>query len=398
MKRIITAVFAASLLFFTSCCSNTGKDTPAKYIFLFIGDGMGCSNVAVAESYNAYVQDNSNFGLQQLCFTQFPVFGTCTTNSASGRVTDSAAAGSAISTGVKTNNGWLGVDKDGNPVNSMAVDLQDMGYNVGIFTSVPVNHATPAAFYAHVQNRGEYWQIATQLPEAGYKFFGGIGFLKDSRHKDADEEGYVTEHGYTVVYGHDEFEAQKNSAERMVYLTTPRRDEVGNYVSYAEEKEPALLETVMEDAIEYLGDDKPFFIMCEGGEIDWEAHSNNTLPMVMAINKMDDAVRKAYEFYLKHPKETLILVTADHQTGGVSLGSTESGYDFYWNVIIEDWEQNGLNRSEAHNNEINSKSGFAWTSRHHTGDPVPVYAIGKGAEKFSGRMDNTEFYSKILCK
>lgn len=394
MKRIFYAVLTAGLMVFASCTNNA--DTPAKYIFLFIGDGMGNSQVAVAESYMSYNQ--GSFYGEQLCFTQFPVFGTCTSYSHSSRVTDSAASGTAIATGTKTDNGRLGTDPQGNFLYSYAKDFQEMGYNIGIMSSVPVNHATPGAFYGHVDKRGDYWKIITQIPEAGYKFYGGFGFLNDSRHSHLDPEAYLSEQGYTVAYGQQEFNERKADSEHMVFLSSPRGGLVGNYVSYALDTESVLLKDMVSNALEYMGDQKPFFIMCEGGEIDWEAHSNRTIPMVIAIQKMDDAIKRAYEFYLAHPDETLIVVTADHETGGVSVGSDQSGYSVDWSVLINDWNTHGLRESAGDNVQINNASGFAWTSTHHTGAPVPVYALGKGAEKFSGRMDNTEFRSKFLCK
>ncbi len=399
MKKIISILALVAICFSSAYASGGKKDAeaPAKYIFLFIGDGMGNSQVAAAESYKSYI--SGSFYGEQLLFTTFPVFGTCTTCSANSRVTDSSAAGTAIATGTKINNGAVGIDPEGNPVYSYALDFQEMGYNIGIFSSVPVNHATPASFYGHDFKRGSYWTITTQIPEAGYKFMGGSGILIDKKNKDKDPEAYLTEHGYAVVHGLDEYNKAKDDAERILVLANPREVETGNYTSADKgAAEPMPLSEMMDCAIDFLGDKEPFFMMCEGGEIDWEAHANHSLPMVVAINKMDDAVKEAYEFYLKHADETLIVITADHETGGISLGSRESGYAVYWDIIIDDWNTNGIRKDAAENAELNSKAGLGWTTFGHTGAPVPVYAIGKGAEKFAGRMDNTEFRTKFLCR
>ena len=139
--------------------------------------------------------------------------------------------------------------------------------------------------------------------------------------------------------------------------------------------------------------------MCEGGEIDWMCHANKVMPTVEAVLKFDDAVKVAYEFYLQHPKETLILVTADHKTGGANLGSYGYGYKVNWERMIEQWENAGKEDNFANmteRNKFNNECGFGWTTNEHNGDHVPIYAIGRGSEKFAGRMDNTDIIKKIL--
>ena len=183
-------------------------------------------------------------------------------------------------------------------------------------------------------------------------------------------------------------------------VSNPRKDKREKVANYAaEEDELVSLSQMMKNCLSTLDESKPFFIMCEGGEIDWDSHANRTMPTIEAILAMDEAVKVAYEFYLKHPKQTLILVTADHQTGGVSVGSTDYGYDVNWPGIIEQWEEAGKAdnfKSVEERNDFNKACGIGWTTIHHNGDHVPVYAIGKGAEKYCGRMDNTEFYIKLL--
>lgn len=401
-KFLLLSVASMLIAICPASAASAGKtkaETPAKYIFFFIGDGMGLSQVSLAESYLSYKQ--GQFYSESTCFTQFPVFGTATTYSASSRVTDSSASGTALATGVKTTNGYLGVDPDNQPVYSYALDFQNMGYNIGIFSSVPVNHATPAAFYGHDKSRNSYWTITTQIPEAGYKFYGGSGFLQyDGPDHDKDSEAYLEEHGYQVVFGQAEFDAVKDTASKVVYLAQPRTKAIPNYQSTSEEvlNETVLLADMMSSAIDFLGDDQPFFIMCEGGEIDWECHANKVMPTVIAILKFNDAIKRAYEFYLAHPDDTLIVVTADHETGGLSLGNRKVGYNIYWNIIEEAWEKSHDLSDKSFNADLNERAGLGWTTGAHTGVPVPVYAIGKGAEKFSGRMDNSQFGAKFLCK
>ena len=140
--------------------------------------------------------------------------------------------------------------------------------------------------------------------------------------------------------------------------------------------------------------------MCEGGEIDWAGHSNLTMPMIDAVIKFDDAIAVAYEFYKKHPEETIIVVTADHETGGITLGQGESWSNTFidWAKIEENWEKEKGNcyKDAKANREFNEAAHIGWTTSYHTGGAVPVYSIGKGAEKFAGRIDNAEIKGKIL--
>lgn len=401
MKKYISLLLMTATLFSLSSCAPKAPEsgTPdAKYIFFFIGDGMGAPHVAAAEAYLSAKE--GQFGGVQVGFSKFPVLGMISTYSAGNNITDSAAGGTALATGFKATNGQLGLTPDGTVANSISYTLQnDFGYNVGIFSSVPVNHATPAAYYAHNKDRGDYYNITKQIPEAGYKFYGGSGILQfDGPEHDKDSEQMLEESGYSVAFGQKEFdEAVKNGAERIVMLANPVEEHRTSAANYSAETDSlVLLSQMMEDCISFLGDEKPFFIMCEGGEIDWFAHGHKALPMIDAILKMDDAVSVAYEFYLAHPDETLIIITADHETGGLTMGN--GGYMYH---IEELDKQNNTaegvwNLSREQENKLNEKAGLGWTSYDHTGAPVPVYAIGKGAEKFAGRYDNTDIVKKIL--
>lgn len=406
VKKIIAIIVALFCVGFTcgtigsKIVKNVNESKPAKYVFLFIGDGMGHAQSFLSESYLAY-KDGGKFGGNQLLFTQFPYLGTCFTYSASSRVTDSAAAGTAIATGNKTNNGWLGLDADGNTVYSMAVDFHNMGYNVGVYSSVPVNHATPAAFYAHNQRRNDYYNITKEIPEAGFEFYGGASFLQfEGPEGEPDSEEYLESLGYQVAFGQEEYDEIKDSSH-VVLLAVPRAAVAPQEASDSEETpEVMLLADMTRNALEFLGDEKPFFIMCEGGEIDYMCHDDKTMPTVEATLKFNDAVQVAYDFYLKHPKQTLIVVTADHETGGLTLGAEPLSYAIDWIPLEEQWEQSGHvnNLSPEENKALNESCGIAWTTTHHTGAPVPIYAVGKGADKFRSRMDNTDIINKILCR
>lgn len=379
--------------------ANHKKDDIAKYIFLFIGDGMGNSHVATAESYLSYKQ--GKLGGEQLLMTTFPYYGTATTFSADRQVTCSSAAGTAIACGKKTKNGMLGMGPDSLALKSVAYELKELGYRIGIMSNVPINHATPASFYAHNIKRSNYYEIASEIPESKFEYFASSGFLayngKNGEKEPIDK--YLEEKGYEVCYGLKNFNAEKKNTDRVVLCPfSASGKDVGYYTVDGQEEGDLRLCHMLETGIEFLGQKEPFFIMCEGGDIDWAAHEHQTMAMVINILEFDEAIRTAYEFYLKHPKETLIIVTADHETGGLSLGSTSKKIN--WKMLEKNWVDNGMKplKDKEENEDLNDKCSFGWTSGSHTGAPVPVFAIGHGAERFMGRMDNTDIKGKILCR
>ena len=359
---------------------------------------MGNTHVAAAESYLSYKA--GKLGGEQLGFTKFPVFGTATSHSASHQVTCSSASGTAIACGEKANNGTVGINKDSVKIQSVAYALKEAGYKIGIMSSVPVNHATPASFYAHNHYRGNYYEISSEIPQTGFDFFGGSGFLQYTGPNGDLEptDAYLEKNGYVVSYGIKEFKEESVGQDKMVFCQeSSRQESAANYVSGNEAEDDASLAEVVDLAINFLGDEKPFFIMCEGGAIDWEGHANKTMTMINEVLEFDKAIQVAYEFYLKHKDETLIVVTADHETGGITLGS--AGYinwEKFENQWLESGKQNNLEKDE--NRKLNKECGIIWTTGGHTGGAVPVYAIGKGAVKFAGRIDNTDIKGKILCE
>ena len=397
MKKAIAIIaIAISLITFSSCCSKQ-NETKAKYIFLFIGDGMGATHVAAAESYLSYKTDK--LGGEQLLMTTFPYYGTATTHSADRHVTCSSAAGTAIACGEKANNGTVGINKDSVNIKSVAYCLQEDGYNIGIITTVPVNHATPSAFYAHNIKRSNHYEIALDLPGSGFNFFASAGFL-DYKGKDGEKDDInqvIESQGYTVCYGLDEYNTNGADKDKVVFCQASSKDESAeNYVSDAKAEEDITIAKMVELGLESLGDDEPFFIMCEGGTIDWAAHDNRTMSMVTDVIAFDQAVKVAYDFYLQHPEETLIIVTADHETGGLTLGAGSSTIN--WEKLESEWIANDKKDLTDYdtNRRHNKSCSIGWTTGSHTGGAVPVFAIGKGAENFNGRIDNTDIKGKIL--
>lgn len=398
MKKSITILFTILACAFLISCNpdrTADNDGRAKYIFVMIGDGMGANQVAATESYLSWKA--GNLGAERLIYTRFPVLGMCTTYSASGNITDSAASGTAIATGEKTYNGAIGVDESRDPLTSMAYTLKDYGYRIGIMSSVPVNHATPAAFYAHQPDRNMYYEIGMELPQTEFEFFAGSGILdEEGINKDLPPLTEIYEDaGYHTYYGVEELRRAETDGKGVVVLQPSSRKGVHNYEIEREVKDDRLAE-VLTAAIEYLGDEDPFFIMCEGGEIDWAAHNNDIMSMIGAVLRFNEAVDAAYNFYIEHPDETLIIVTADHETGGLALG-TNKGYMIDWEGLDKAYPDFAAGTTLLENRASGERHNIGWTTGGHTGTPVPIYAIGKGAEKFAGRIDNTDIYGKVVC-
>lgn len=402
ITRIASVIMAIAMMATALSCTQKEEER-AKYVFLFIGDGMGNSHVSVTESYLSWKA--GKLGGEQLTMTTFPVFGTATSHSADKRVTDSSAAGTAIACGEKTNNSYLGVDPEGNPVESMSYVLKEDGYKIGIISSVPINHATPGSFYGHNISRNGYYEIMSEIPASGFEYFASAGILgyhgpKGSEGQVPNAEEYLEANGYNVCFGKAELaDAMKNSDKIVFSQEYNRGVEPKNYDSTGDKPETeTTLAEMVQAGIDFLGDEEPFFIMCEGGEIDWASHSDKTMPMIIATIAFDEAIQAAYNFYLQHPDETLIVVTADHETGGVALGAGNHHGNINWDVIEKSWNENGHSNNLRfdENAKLNADAHIGWTTTDHTGGAVPVYAIGKGAEKFAGRIDNTDIKGKIL--
>lgn len=399
LKKFILSLAVVSFLF--SCQE---KEQKAKYVFYFIGDGMGFSHIALTEAYLS--SKEGGIASKPLTFTQFPVMGMATSYSASNNITCSSAAGTALASGYKTNNGMLGVLPDTTDINSIAVKIHDAGFPVGIMSSVTIDHATPAAFYGHSAKRSDYYGIANQLSVSGFEFFGGGGFegAKDKRNSDKNIYDVVAENGYAVAYGLEDYKNIKDKYEKIIlFQEDDKANDILPFV-YDRKENDLTLPQVVEAAIDFLNSKEGFFIMAEGGKIDWAAHGNDVAGTIFETLDMDEAIAVAYEFYKQHPNETLIVVTADHETGGVALGR-EKGYTFDLTIIPEpsvssatDHEvsvENYMSKNPKDSLSIAARIG--WTTGSHTAGAVPVFAIGAGSSSFAGRMDNTDIPKKICA-
>ncbi|MDE7411213.1 MAG: alkaline phosphatase [Paramuribaculum sp.] len=306
------------------CVISTFAGTP-KYIFYCIGDGMGMSAVTLAQDYKRMVLGNDSL-LQMM---QFPVASAAFTHSSSSPVTDSAAAGTALATGYKTKNSMLGMDSDTMQVVSIAKQLHDIGYGVGLVTTVAPDDATPGAFYAHVPNRGMFYEIGKSAAESGYEFIAGANLrgTKDADGNLNDLLDLFERNRVSVVRGLDKLSDAEYSKILLLNTDTIHVNDVG----YALDSVPGVLTlTGMTQAcLQHLLNNKPeqFFMMIEGGSIDHGAHANDAATVVKETLNFDNAVKIAYDFYKQHPEETLIVVTADHETGGLALGNRRLGYN-----------------------------------------------------------------------
>lgn len=308
----------------------SGYAQQAKYVFYFIGDGMGVNQVQGTELYRGELE--GKIGITPIWFTQFPYATTATTFSATNGVTDSAAAGTALATGNKTQNGTIGMKQDlQTEVSSVAVWAKNKGCRVGVTTSVSVDHATPAAFYAHDPSRGSYYKIGTDLYKAGFDFYAGSDFIDPNNkdNKDGNSENLYTmaeKNGYTIARGYKDYLKKCKKADKMILFQSEKASEKDRTaIPYAIDrtKDDLTLADITRSSINFLSKDlsKGFFLMVEGGKIDWACHSNDAATAFHEVADMDEAVKVAYEFYSQHPDETLIVVTADHETGGFVLGT-----------------------------------------------------------------------------
>ena len=308
----------------------SGYAQQAKYVFYFIGDGMGVNQVQGTELYRGELE--GKIGITPIWFTQFPYATTATTFSATNGVTDSAAAGTALATGNKTQNGTIGMKQDlQTEVSSVAVWAKNKGCRVGVTTSVSVDHATPAAFYAHDPSRGSYYKIGTDLYKAGFDFYAGSDFIDPNNkdNKDGNSENLYTmaeKNGYTIARGYKDYLKKCKKADKMILFQSEKASEKDRTaIPYAIDrtKDDLTLADITRSAINFLSKDlsKGFFLMVEGGKIDWACHSNDAATAFHEVEDFDNAIKVAYEFYMQHPDETLIVITADHETGGIVLGT-----------------------------------------------------------------------------
>jgi alkaline phosphatase len=333
--KILLAAMAALMILTGSAMAETGvyKGKPAKYVFLFIGDGMGLPQKTAAEQYLG----------RRLTMDTFPAQGITTTFAADRFITGSAASATAVSAGQKTNIGMIAMAPDQTKVKTVAEIAKEKGMKVGIISSVSIDHATPAAFYAHVPSRSMYHQIDHALVESGFDFFGGGG-LKDPQGKRLKKKGKedqimgdalekAKKNGYKIVTDKADFIRLKKGDGKVIAWNAWLQDsDAMPYVMDMTEKDITLPEFTAK-AIEMLDNDKGFFLMVEGGKIDWACHANDGAASIHNTVAFDQAVEAAVAFAKQHPDETLIVTTGDHECGGLTLGFAGTQYDMYFKIL-----------------------------------------------------------------
>lgn len=328
-KTLMKKLALFPLLFLFLIHISAQGQQKAKYIFFMIGDGMGLNQINLTEVYLAAQADRNT--VFPLAFSNFPFATFATSYSLSHGVTDSAAGGTALAVGKKTKNGVIGMDSAGTKAySSIAYAAQAKGLKVGITTNVSIDHATPASFYAHQPDRDWYYEIGQDLIKSNFDFFAGSGFLKPTTSADKKDVPALypqfEKAGYTLLYGLDDFKKRSTKARKVILMNNKGTDASALKFAIDREANDLNLKDITMAAVESLSKDneKGFFLMVEGGKIDWAAHANDAATTIKEVLDFNASVQVALDFYKKYPEETLIIVTADHETGGIAIGNGSS--------------------------------------------------------------------------
>ena len=377
MKKLIALLLAAALsvTVLAGCAGESSQGTTAgneptqaatqpttapqeeagkapKYVFLFIGDGMSYPQIQATSDYLGALTDEDYWqaapslddnggaildGPQYLNFMGFAAAGSAVTYDSNSFCPDSASTATSIATGHKTYSGTIGVDETASQeYATIAEQLKaQKGWEIGIISSVTINHATPAAFYAHQASRNDYYEIGLDLIDSGFDYFAGAGFSKPTGPDGNQTDLYqlVEEAGYTVARTQAEVEGITADTEKVFIVDEyVASDDAFNYEIDRTEDMLSLADYVQK-GIEVLENDNGFFMMCEGGKIDWACHANDAASSIHDTMALADAVQVAMDFAAEHPEETLILVTGDHETGGMTIGFAGTDYDTYLDLL-----------------------------------------------------------------
>ena len=332
--------------------SQTQTVKAPKYVFLFIGDGMSYPQIQSTSDYLGALKDEDSWqaepslddnqgakldGPEYLNFMNFESVGSAVTYDSNSFCPDSASTATSISTGHKTYSGTINMDETGTTAyETIAEQLKDQkNWEIGIISSVNLNHATPAAFYAHQASRNNYYEIGQELIASDFDYFAGGGLLSPTGKEENQDNLYdlAKEAGYTVAMTHEEAEAVGADTEKAILVDENLAD--GDAMAYELDRTEDMwsLAEYVEKGIEVLDNDNGFFMMCEGGKIDWACHANDAASSIHDTMALADAVQVAVDFAKEHADETLILVTGDHETGGLTIGFAGTDYDTYLNLL-----------------------------------------------------------------
>ncbi len=444
---------------------NTDAPKQPKYVFYFIGDGMCFNHILGTELYNTEKAGSKE--TLRLNFTQFDTRNFVTNYSVSNLVTDSAAAGTALATGVKTGNAHIGVDIEGNELRTIADVASEQGYKVGLVTNVGINHATPSCFYGHTADRFGFPKLVDDYIASDVAFIAGSTIMdmksgpqdpKYSPVTTAELAERIRKAGIHLTLNAEE--AGNVKGERVALVANDKENKHVPYVIDRKGGELTLLDC-SKAAINYLTNNAPegFFLMIEAGKLDYAAHEQDAVTTFLEVNEFAQTIDLALAFAEKHPDETLIVVTSDHETGGMSLGwdhyeirmnllmaqkasaievtkiiqqmraeGKKSWADYkkvlsdcfgLWSVVPVSKEDEALlkrdfdeifmkygpmvdglyNKSEFIVYDairiLNKAASIDWTSLYHTGMYTPVFAKGAGEELFLDCRDQTDIPKTI---
>lgn len=320
-----TSIFANGNNENTTVSKTEQTMNKAKYVFLFIGDGMAIPQISATEAYLSAV-DGKDADFKKLAMSSFPAQGLTTTYSSNALITDSAAAGTAISTGKKTESGVIAMDPSKqNKLQTIAEMAKTSGKKVGIISSVNLDHATPATFYAHNSSRNNYYEISIEMANSNFDYFAG-GMVRIDKTPEGEKSAHdvIKENGWQMASSREELNSLKPGKQVYAYNS----GFAGNALDYAidQDADDITLAEFTKKGIDILDSDDGFFMMVEGGKVDWACHANDAAASIKNTIAFDEAIQEAITFYNAHPDETLIVVTGDHETGGLTLGFAGTMY------------------------------------------------------------------------
>ncbi|WP_405567219.1 alkaline phosphatase [Polaribacter sp. Asnod6-C07] len=364
MNRLTkTILLSLMAICYMSCEEKPVQNTPENpiNIILMIGDGMGLTQISTA----------FYFGEETPNFEQFKDIGFIKTPSTSHTITDSAAGATAFSTGQKTYKRAIGMSKDSLPIPTIIETLHKKGYQSGLVSLTPITHATPGAFYAHVKDRDLHEDIALDLVKSNIDFFaaGGLKYLKHRTDQKDLYTALIAKNYKLDSIELSKYDINKKNGYLLAHEGLPSKLE----------GRKAFFQEATQLGLNYLTEkEKPFFLMLEGSYIDWGGHAMDAELLKQEVLDFDKTLGVVLKYINKHPN-TLLVVTADHETGGVSIGKS---------YVID--EATGERSEEVDNVTIN------FNNDQHSGTLIPVFAKGKGAAHFRGIYENNEIYHKIL--
>lgn len=366
MKRLrtivecILVVLVGSLLI--TLINRIPSEPKVENIIYMIGDGMGISHISSAQISHDY---------EPLNMERAEYVGLCKTYSANNLITDSAAAGTALSTGYKTNNGMVCMTPDKQPHPSIREKAEKSGMATGIVATYAVTHATPASFIAQIDNRNKQDEIAKfYLSNEVDVIMGGGSKRFEKRADSLDLLTPLREKGYTIARNLGELEGVSEGKVALLAAENAMPSMLEGRGDFLPEATAKALELLTANA---KAKKSGFFLMVEGSQIDGKGHGNDFEGMLAELEDFDRAVKVAFDYADSHPG-TLVVVASDHETGGLTIVNSSRSFD-----------------------PNDRKIDYAWSTNGHSGAMTPVFAYGAGAENFTGVLENTDL-PRIMCR